>query len=85
MATKQAKTENAEYNDPGTDGTPVLTGNDAANAGRNKGAKAGDLADKAYYVDEDGKVSASEPERGTVLVAEGDVISEAVAERLSKK
>lgn len=86
MAEKRAaKVQNAEYNDPGDGvGNAVLTGDDAANADRKSGSKAGDLADKSYFVDADGKVSTKEPERGKLLVAEGDVISEAVAEQLKK-
>lgn len=87
MATSKraAKTENAEYNDPGTPiDNAILTGADAANADRKSGSAAGNLADKTYYVDADGKVTTSRPERGHLLVAQGDVITERIAEQLKK-
>lgn len=88
-AKKSSKTENAEYNEPGEPiDNAVLTGSDAANADRKTGKNAGDLADKTYYVDlddPDAKPATKEPERGKVLVSEGDVISESVAAQLAGK
>jgi hypothetical protein len=43
--------------------------------------KVGDTASKTVYLDDDGKLSSSAPERGTVLVVEGDTITQAMVDR----
>jgi hypothetical protein len=77
---RAAKKPNQEY-----ESTRAITTAAQDNADdRKTGTKAGDVAGKTYYLDADGKVSTSPPERGTKLVAEGDVITEAIAEQLKK-
>lgn len=51
----------------------------------NTGRKAGQYADKTYYLDADGNVTTSEPERGKILVAEGDAITPSIAAQLADK
>lgn len=62
--------------------TPAQVEADRAADKSNYGTVAGKFADKTYYVDTDGKVSTSPPERGSILVAEGDVVTDAVAEQI---
>jgi hypothetical protein len=81
-----AKQPNKEYVESGaTADRPTAEQQEAAGVGENTGTNVGQTADKTYYLDEDGNVSTSEPERGSVLVAEGDTVTESVADKLSGK
>lgn len=43
--------------------------------------KVGDTAAKTLYLDADGKVTATAPERGKVLVAEGDIVTQTIVNK----
>lgn len=51
----------------------------------NVGTKAGQFADKDYFVDLDGKVSTTPPEQGKLLVAKGDSVTPRIAAALASK
>ncbi len=80
---RAAKVANVEY-----DNTISNESVERTEASGKAGRKAGDFADKTYYLDAmdlESKPSEKAPERATVLVAEGDVISEAIADKLAGK
>lgn len=81
------KVANVEYRDSGktiSNDAPA----DKAAAGAKSGTKAGDVAAKDYFVplyDAEGKVTDKEPERGSLVVAKGQVISQAAADLIAGK
>jgi len=77
----KSKVENKEYDG----GTVIAQGEPEAKeaSGSPSSWKVGEVVPKTLFVDLDGKVSDKEPERGKVLVAEGDVVTDAVVRAIA--
>jgi hypothetical protein len=83
----QSKVQTQEYDGDGGDNVIAQGAEPQPETAKGKPSswEVGQAAPRTVFLDADGKVTADEPERGKILVVEGDVVTKSIADKLGEK